>query len=413
MRSAFVVLATALAIVSCREKLPDAGGPYGDRVAADIPKIERTVGLKFKVPPKVELRTRDQVRDFLVSRLKEPKMQSDINGQSATYKVLGLIPDSLDLGQYLVRLLEEQVIGYYNPTTKVLYVVQGAPDDYVGITVMHELIHALQDQYVNLDSIEHVTGNDDAEAAAQAVIEGQAQYEQIAIMAGLSNIAVSMPSGIDQIKSEIRANMSTQPVFSAAPMVLQESMLFPYIDGADFVRRFQAKFPGRSPFDNLPLSTEQILHDSAYFGSKPDRPITVVLPKTPDVIYENTMGEFGTRLFVYKHLNSVIDAANAASGWGGDRYVTVSNASGKSIAWVSVWDTAVDAAEFVTALDQVTDKRYGVQGTKNASGRTYNGRTRTVVVTTRDIGGKTAVMYVDVPAGASTAVLDLARVTLR
>ena len=60
-----------------------------------------------------------------------------------------------------MRVLTEQIIGYYDPKTKVLYVVEGAPEEYVGITIMHELVHALQDQYVNLDSLEHITGDDD------------------------------------------------------------------------------------------------------------------------------------------------------------------------------------------------------------------------------------------------------------
>ena len=61
---------------------------------------------------------------------------------------------------------------------------------------MHELVHALQDQYVNLDSLEHLKGDDDRAAAAQAVIEGQATYESIVHRHGGSgNIAAQLPGG--------------------------------------------------------------------------------------------------------------------------------------------------------------------------------------------------------------------------
>jgi hypothetical protein len=65
---------------------------------------------------------------------------------------------------------------------------------------MHELVHALQDQYVNLDSLEHIIGDDDRAAAVQAVIEGEATYEQVFIMAGWlgqSCRATSRRLGID------------------------------------------------------------------------------------------------------------------------------------------------------------------------------------------------------------------------
>jgi hypothetical protein len=413
-----MILATA---GGCREPAPSAGGPFGDRVAEYAPKIEKALGVTFKTPPKVEVRTRDQVRQFLLERLNEPVVQNELRGQTATYRVLGLIHDTLDLQKFFVPLLTEQIIGYYDPKTKVLYVVQGAPEEYVGLTIMHELVHALQDQYVNLDSIQHVVGNDDVQAAAQAVIEGQATYQTAAMMVGPANIAAALPSGWETIRASIRDAQASQPVFSAAPMVIQESLLFPYINGADFIRRYQLRRTGPFAFDSMPVSTEQVLHDTAYFATPPERPTTVVLPTVAGKIYENTMGEFGTRLFLFRHLRlrgdtsnaSIRDAATAAAGWGGDRFATVRTAAGDGIAWVSVWDTPVDAAQFVSALDQALVNRYGVTAAKSDAGRRYATRARTALVTTRDLDGRTVVLYVDVPSGASTSVLDLAQVTLR
>ena len=43
----------------------------------------------------------------------------------------------------------------------------GAPREIARITVAHELIHALQDQYLNLDSLQRATGDADRTLAAQ------------------------------------------------------------------------------------------------------------------------------------------------------------------------------------------------------------------------------------------------------
>ena len=154
--------------------------------------------MKFKRPPKVEARTREQVRAFLMKKFDEETPAQELAGEEAAYKLLGLLPDTMDLRKFLLAVLNEQVVGYYDPATKVLYVVQGADEQTVGITVTHELVHALQDQYINLDSIQKATGDNDRLTAAQAVIEGQAQFEQLSIMLGGSDNVALRVGGRDR-----------------------------------------------------------------------------------------------------------------------------------------------------------------------------------------------------------------------
>ena len=122
---------------ACRGKPDAAEDTYADKVAADVPKIEKALGVKFKRPPKMEVRSRDQVREFLLQKLNEPAVQKQLANQEATFKLLGMIPDSMHLRDFYVKVLTEQVMGYYDPKTKVLYVVKDAPEEYVGLTIMH------------------------------------------------------------------------------------------------------------------------------------------------------------------------------------------------------------------------------------------------------------------------------------
>src|SRR5215208_4918063 len=202
----------------CRERANVGNGPYADKVAADIPQIEKAIGVKFKTPPKLEIRSRDQVREFLLQKLREPDAQKQLANSERTYKLLGMLPDTMNLTEFFVKVLTEQIMGYYDPKTKILYVVDGAPEEFVGLTIMHELVHALQDQYANLDSLQHISGDNDRAAAVQAVIEGQATYEQVYIMAGGSgNLAVQLPGGWESMRANIREAQQTQPIFSSAP----------------------------------------------------------------------------------------------------------------------------------------------------------------------------------------------------
>ena len=410
--AAVVVIAAIAAALYFGRHRGVGDGPYAQEVAEAVPRIEKATGMVFKTPPRVEARDKEQVRAFLVKKFDESSPASELAGEEAAYKLFGLLPDSLDLRKFFLAVLTEQVIGYYDPAAKVLYVVKGADEKTVRITITHELVHALQDQYVNLDSLQKSTIDSDKLSAVQAIIEGQAMFEQMSIMAGgASNIALRV-GGRDGMREMIRESQSSQPVFATAPMVIQESLLFPYLSGADFVQRFSEQKQGANPLANVPRSTEQILHTPAYFGTPPDEPSVVTLPAPRGAmkVYENDMGEFGTRLFLYQHLKDEQAAQRSAVGWDGDRYVVVKNGTAKGIVWASVWDTTVAAAAFSDALIRASTKRTGTaERAEAAGGATIRPKGRTITVFPRIISGRAVVIYSDLPDGMS-GVIDPAAI---
>lgn len=418
VRSIAVLLAGLTVAAGCRGREEEGAAANDRRVQESIAEIEKATTLQFKRPPVLEYRSKEQVREFLVKRFEEQSPASELAAEEAVFKTLGLIPPTLDYRKFLLDLLTEQIVGYYDPRTDVLYVVEGLPRATSGVAVTHELIHALQDQYIDLDSLQNLTGDVDRSLAIQAVLEGQATYEQMAVtVGGEENITGRIPGGWDQIRRTIREAQGEMPLFSNAPLVIQESLIFPYLSGADFVRRFKSQKPGVNPLTDLPVSSEQVLHTSAFFGATRDVPsrVTLPAPSAGQKVYENNIGEFGTRIFIYQHTDNQQSALQAAMGWDGDRYVLVRTPAGDGIAWVSVWDTGVDAAEFVDALSETVLQRYGNAPTAAAgqgptAPRRYTGRGRSVEIRTRDVGGRTVVLYVDVPAGQRTDVIDFERV---
>lgn len=409
---AVLVLASA-----CRPGDKDRS-PYASEVAEAIPRIEAATGLKFKRPPKVEVRSKEQVKEFLLRKLDAEEPAHELAGEEAAYKLFGLLPDTMQLRPFLIRLLTEQVIGYYDPAAKTLYVVQGADEASVGVTITHELVHALQDQYVNLDSIQKLTGDADRATAAQTVIEGDATFEQIATMVGgPANVAMRI-GGRERMREMIRENGSKMPLFNTAPMVLQEELLFPYLTGADFMMRYREKKGTANPLADMPTSTEQLLHTDSYFGAKRDEPsdVTLPAPRGATAFYSNDMGEFGTRLFLYQQLNDPELSARAAAGWDGDRYVVLQSGSARGIVWASVWDSPLEAAEFSDALVRATAHRTG-EGERQVAGggATFVGRGRTVSILPRTVGDRAMVIYIDLPDAIGAGVIDVnaIRVTAR
>lgn len=408
--------AALVAMVSaCESQKPQYEGPYGAEVAQAVPMIEKSIGLKFKTPPKIETRSKEQVRQFVTKQFTDSQAVRDIAGQEAAYKLFGMIPDTLKLQPFLTSLLEEQIVGFYDPKTKVLYVVDGSPKDMAGIIITHELVHTLQDQYISLDSIQRNRDDNDRLSAGQSVFEGQAVYEQISIMLGGTNIAINLPGGWDRIREMIRENQSSMPEFAAAPKVIQETLIFPYLSGAEFYRNFKERKPGAVIYKDMPVSTEQIIHPAAFFVTR-DNPTRVTLGTLSNAtkVYENDLGEFETRLFLFQHLNDQNDAVRGAAGWDGDRYAVVNTPQGQGIVWLTVWDSPVEAGEFFHLAGQSVESRYS---TKAATGSTelvkkYSARGRTLQLSTVEIQGRPTVVYVDVPAGANPNIINPAQVKL-
>jgi hypothetical protein len=415
-RSAAVVGAGFLSLVSaCESQKPQYEGPYAEEVAKAVPMIERAVGLKFKVPPKVEMRSKAQVREFVLKQFTEAQAVRDIAGQEAAYKRLGMIPDTLKLQPFLTNLLEEQIVGYYDPRTKVLYIVEGAAKDIAGITITHELVHTLQDQYISLDSVQKIRDDNDRLATAQSVFEGQAVYEQIAIMLGGSNIAINLPGGWDRIRDLIRESQSSMPIFAAAPRLIQETLIFPYLSGAEFYRNYKERKPGTVIYQDMPVSTEQIIHPAAFFVNR-DPPTRVSLGTLSNATstYQNDIGEFETRLFLFEQLNDQNEAVRGAAGWDGDRYAVINTPQGPGIVWVSVWDSPVEAGEFFDIAGQGIEKRFGAKAatSANKSEKSYSAGDRSLRLTATEAQGRPLVIYVDVPRGANTSIVQPGQVTL-
>ena len=159
--------------------------------------------------------------------------------------------------------------------------MNGAPEEYVGITIMHELVHALQDQYVNLDSLEHIDGRRRPRGRRAGGDRRTGDVRADLHHGGRQRATSprSCPAAGNRCAQTIREAQATQPIFASAPMVIQETLLFPYINGADFVRRFKARDTGKlARSTDLPVSTEQLMHDSAYFGSRRTCRATSTLP---------------------------------------------------------------------------------------------------------------------------------------
>jgi hypothetical protein len=179
------------------------------------------------------------------------------------------------------------------------------------------------------------------------------------------------------------------PEFAGAPLWLRETLIFPYLGGADFVAWFSRAHPGRKPFGTaMPTSTEQIIHPERYAAG--DRPVALAFrgPDADTVRYEDGLGEFEIGLVFTQLLHDSSGARGAvyAEGWGGDRY-RVYGAGADALVWYTVWDDLPARDRFARALSRIWAMRRA-----GDSGRRYR-------IDSLTIDGHPAARLVDAQVG--------------
>lgn len=314
-----------------------------------IPAVETAVGLPFKTAPVSALTTGEAVQAYLLDRIQRDFPADRLEGITAAYRLFGLIPDSLDLKALLLSVYQEQVAGYYDPDTGILYAVEGSDPAQLRLILAHELVHALQHQYLPLDSLMVLRGNGDVVAATQAVLEGHATLASIRVLAPNPEL-LATDEFWDSYRQGVLTQQRNMPVFGQAPLVLREGLVFPYLAGAEFVRWWELSrgrpLPGVA---ELPQSTEQILHPDRYAAA--DQPVSVVFAdSSADLMYEDTLGELEVQILLAQLGGADQVGYDAALGWGGDRYRIFRTVDGPALIWLSVWDGASQTARAVDRL---------------------------------------------------------------
>jgi hypothetical protein len=329
-------------------------------------------GLQPKEPVNRILFTNSQLRERLIEDFREDYPPDEVEADKITLAAFGLLDGNFDLANFYLDLLTEQVAGFYDQETKEMVVVQG--EGFQGperLTYAHEYTHALQDQ--NFDIENGLNYNDDACeedsercAAIQALLEGDASLSEL-------NWFFEYSTSQDQTEIfEFYENINT-PILDSAPAFLSEDFIFPYQKGFEFVQHLydQGGWSAvNASYENLPLSTEQILHPERY---PEDRPVKVTIPELSDVlginwevVDQDVMGEWYTYLMLSFGMDAntrleTSQAGSAVDGWEGDAYVVYHNQEEQSTVLVlqSLWDSALEAEEFTNAFRSYATKRFG------------------------------------------------------
>ena len=326
-----------------------------DSAVLDIEKfVEQERGLKYKTKVDVHLAGDGEFQSRLLKDF--DKERPALLEEQEVLSALGLLTKGSDVIEESRSLLSAGVVGFYDPETKQLVVRGTAITPYVREVLAHELTHALDDQWFNLNRPELDNPDDESGFGFVGLAEGNARRIENAYVGSMSRDEQR------QATNEEQQLVAQHPEIFSLPPILLTLLQAPYDAGPPFIDAVLAA-GGQAALDHAftapPITSEQILDPSKYLAG--EGPVDVT-PPTPEGAASNVgvLGELLLREMLFESLSSGAEVDRAVTGWGGDRYVTWKDASGAPcLRDTFVGDTPTDTSELVDAMTTWADDHNG------------------------------------------------------
>jgi hypothetical protein len=268
------------------------------RSVDDILKFVSTdSGLSIDHAVKRKLISRDEITRYLREKFDEDQGAKRMERSEIVLKKFGLLDPDFQLRPFLLSLLTEQIAGFYDNKTKTVNLLDWIQPDEQKPVLAHELTHALQDQKVGLTKWSEVSMNDtshnvqednrhlqvdEADTARSAVAEGQAMAVFVDYTLRPTGKTIADSPGLASRLQDQVSDTSGSPVMARAPLLLQQSLLFPYSYGLSFEQAILVKAGKQAAFAGVladpPSSSFQIMHPAAFMAHAP-----VPVLRLPDI----------------------------------------------------------------------------------------------------------------------------------
>jgi hypothetical protein len=313
------------------------------------------------------------------------------------WEALFVSGESGDSQQSISETRSAAVAGFYSPRDDEIKVITDTPQrpEIDNATLVHELVHALQDQHYGLDNRTYAGQTQDTQLSIDGLIEGDASYveRRYANRCGDGWSCVTSPTAGGTSGGGETSGDGSDGGGGAQPNYgILLTMYQPYSDGPGYVAALHERDGWDAvdrAFRSPPVSTEQTIHVT----DETPRPIEFsdaardgwrLFPEQ-GINGSDTVGEASIYVMfwyqAYKNEADTVDPrslfqtsgpydvynydAPPSAGWANDRLFPYRDASGAETdygyVWVTEWDTERDAREFRNAYLEILSAQDAAQ----------------------------------------------------
>ena len=338
---------------SATDPRPEGAGPTptGDadvdsQLASIASFVERERGLTFQKPVTVEVLADGPFQDRLFAA--EDKDREDLTKQAQALQALGFVDSVSQVEQGQRALLDAGVLGFYDPESDELVVRGGPMTPMTRQTIAHELTHALDDQWFDLDNAAYDENDDELGFGITALAEGNARRVDEAYAAKLDD------NDKDTLQDE---ESQVSPTPASVPPILVSLITAPYDYGEPMVRAL-LRNGGQTRLDDAfrapPPTSEQVLDSDKLFAGEPAVSVDAP-PADAAVIDQGMFGQLMLQLLLGEALGQG-RVQRASTGWGGDHYVVWQQGDAYCLHVDMAGDTPDDLKEMHNGLQDTAKK---------------------------------------------------------
>jgi hypothetical protein len=328
--------------------------------------VEVTRGHTFKDTPVVEAVDDEEFERRLLEAQAEE--EDELAVEEVADQALGIIPPGTDLVEVAREAGAAGVLGFYLPSDGELLVKGEVITPFVATVIVHELTHALDDQYFDLSRIDAlVTRPDESAFGMLALVEGTAKWVETQYREQLS----ADERGAVEAE-EFQLGIEQSPLIMQLPLPYLVKIQVPYGNGlvlADAIATLSPDPPAGfdAAYEDPPVTSEQVLDPGLYEAGQPSVEVPDVAASGSTVDY----GEFGVadlRLMeVAADPLSAIDSLEAGleplPGFGGGQFASWREPNRSCIRFVLVGDTEQGSSAITELVREWADAVGGARVT--------------------------------------------------
>lgn len=313
--------------------------------------VEKARELKFKTAPKViALEEKEFVARFQeLTEQDAAKHKQLYDDTTSLYQSLGLLKTNQTYLEAVKALGEGGVLGYYDPETGELRVRAGKLTPLARTVIVHELVHALDDQHFDLDRPEYDDADDEIGFGLTALAEGNARRVE-------QQYRDTMTDRERAAADAEEATLGGSEALFKLPLEFLQLIIAPYDLGEFFVGELEAgggEAAINKAFSDVPRTSEQVINPQKY--TKREVRVDVTPPAADGTVFMD--GVIGQLVIQTLLGGNAAAAKTAAEGWSGDWFVAWRSGDKACIRAAFVMDTAKDRAELADAFNTWARRR--------------------------------------------------------
>lgn len=325
--------------------------------------IEKIKTLRGGEPPeglKIDFISRKKIRTYIKEKVAEEYDHKELYALETILKWLNLVPHQFDYKEMLINSSTSSIAGFYEPKEKAFYIADWIPEYLIEPVLSHELMHAFQDNKIDLKNYLKGQKHLDQLYARKFLIEGEAT----AVM--LQFVFDKQDKGLENDKdllSVIKERLSDYNP-SASGSGYSNLTYSGYAYGARFIQRAINSVGWKNLdrfYKEAPATMKELMHPEIYFEkNKENKEINwpALSLKGWQKFYQNSLGEFFVKMWLEKSLNSQ-EAESLAETLETDEIMLYNGEGQKEplIIFLTSWDSTENAKKFQAAFQKLQEKK--------------------------------------------------------